>query len=85
MVIPSGSLFIEALPGVHAVLEDFKLGHRQVDVRKARAEALQEELESARLAARLAEGDYEDPTIDKRIQVVPGAGAPPVVDIGGDE
>jgi hypothetical protein len=85
VVIPSGSLFIEALPGVHAVLEDFKLGHRQVDVRKARAEALQEELESARLAARLAEGDYEDPTIDKRIQVVPGAGAPPVVDIGGDE
>jgi len=38
MIVPSGSLFIEALPGTAPVLEDFKLLHRALDVTKAAAE-----------------------------------------------
>ena len=38
IVVPTDSLFIEALPGVHPILEDFKLFHRIVDVKKVQAE-----------------------------------------------
>ena len=37
IIVPTDSLFIEALPGVHPILEDFKLFHRVVDVKKAQA------------------------------------------------
>jgi hypothetical protein len=69
IIVPTDSLFIEALPGVRPVLEDFKLLHRAVDVKKARAEVRGIELENVRLAARLLEGEREDPTIEKKIVV----------------
>ena len=31
IVVPTGQLFIEALPGAHPLLEDFKLEHRRQD------------------------------------------------------
>jgi hypothetical protein len=72
IIVPSGSLFIELLPGKHALLEDFKLLHRQIDVRKAMAATRHDELENLRLAARLLESKehielLEDAEIEKKV------------------
>jgi hypothetical protein len=77
IIIPTGQLFIEALPGSHPLLEDFKLLHRAEDVRKVKAEVRHLELENLRLASRLAaaQNDFknpamlEDPDIEKKIIV----------------
>jgi hypothetical protein len=77
IVIPTGQLFIEALPGAHPVLEDFKLLHRAEDVRKTKAEVRHGELENLRLASRLAAAHLdpkhllylEDPDIQKKVIV----------------
>ncbi len=69
VIVPSNSLYIEALPGTHPLLEDFKLIHRAIDIKKAQAEARHAELENLRLAARLANAEYGDPDIDKVVVV----------------
>jgi hypothetical protein len=74
IIVPTGQLFIEALPGAHPLLEDFKLLHRFEDVRKVRAEVRHAELENLRLASRLVGGQdkpelLEDPDIEKKIIV----------------
>jgi hypothetical protein len=81
VIVPSGQLYIEALPGTHPILEDFKLIHRALDVKKVQAEVRHAELENLRLAARLASGEYGDPDIDK--VVVVGKGQNVTVDAGG--
>jgi hypothetical protein len=78
ITVPTGSLFIEALPGAHPILEDFKLMHRAVDVKKVQAEVRKLEMENLRYAARILEGEREDPDVEKRI-VVEG-GQVPVLD-----
>ncbi len=72
IIVPTDSLFIEALPGVHPILEDFKLFHRVVDVKKVQAEVRGAEFENLRAAARLLAGEREDPTIEKKIVVEGG-------------
>lgn len=69
VVVPTGSLFIEALPGAHPILEDFKLLHRVVDVKKVHAEVRKLEMENIRYAARILSGEREDPEIEKKIMV----------------
>jgi hypothetical protein len=69
IIIPTGSLFIEALPGVHPILENFKLLHRAIDVKKVQAEVRKAELENLRLAARITTEEYEDPDIEKKIVI----------------
>jgi hypothetical protein len=69
LIVPTDSLYIEALPGAHPVLEDFKLFHRAIDVKKFQAEVRGAELENIRFAARLLSGEREDPTIEKKILV----------------
>ncbi len=69
VVVSSGQLFIEALPGTHPLLEDFKLRHRAVDVQRAMNETDALGLENYRMAARLAEGDTSDPSVDRYIRV----------------
>jgi hypothetical protein len=69
VIVPSNSLYIEALPGTHPLLEDFKLIHRAIDVKKAQAEARKAELENLRLGARLANEELSDPDIDKVVLV----------------
>jgi hypothetical protein len=69
VIVPTNSLCIEALPGKHPILEDFKLIHRVVDVKKAQSEVRHAELENVRLAARVVKGEYEDPDIEKKILI----------------
>jgi hypothetical protein len=69
ITVPTGSLYIEALPGAYPILEDFKLLHRAADVLKVRAEIRKAELENLRKAARLLSDEYDDPDVDRRIIV----------------
>src|SRR6267154_3270860 len=80
VIVPSNSLYIEALPGTHPLLEDFKLIHRAIDVKKAQAEARHAELENLRLGARLSNSELGDPDIDK--VVVVGSNQNVTVDAG---
>lgn len=74
VIVPTESLYIECLVGTHPLLEDFKLAHRALDVKKVQAEVRHAELENVRLAARAMRGEDEDPDIEKKI-VVEGAAA----------
>jgi peptidoglycan hydrolase-like protein with peptidoglycan-binding domain len=69
VIVPTDSLYIEALVGTHPLLEDFKLIHRALDVKKVQAEVRRAELENIRLAARALEGEREDPDIEKKIVI----------------
>ncbi len=68
IVVPTESLFIEALPGKHPLLEDFKLLHRAIDVKKVKSEYRENELEILRKASRLLEGKNDD-EIAKKIVI----------------
>ena len=72
VIVPTNSLYIECLVGTHPLLEDFKLIHRALDVKKVQAEVRRTELENVRLAARALEGEYEDPDIEKKIVIEGG-------------
>ena len=74
VIVPTESLYIEALPGKHSLMEDFKLLHRAVDVKKAQAEVIHAELENIRLSARMLNNELEDADIDKKIVVEGGSG-----------
>ena len=69
VVVPTSSLYIEALVGTHPLLEDFKLIHRALDVKKVQAEVRHAELENIRLAARALKGKDEDPDIEKTVVI----------------
>jgi hypothetical protein len=73
VIVPTGELFIEALPGTHPVLEDFKLKHRAADAQKAGADAKMAEIEVLRRAQRILDGDLTDPDVDKSIRIDGGA------------
>ena len=67
--MPSESLYIEALPGKHPNLEDFKLRHRAVDVLRVKAEVRKLELENLRYAARVLVGERDDPDVERKIVI----------------
>jgi hypothetical protein len=69
LIIPTGSLYIEALPSAHPLIEDFKLKHRALDVLKVQAEVRRMEIENVRYAARLLNQEHEDPEIERKIIV----------------
>jgi hypothetical protein len=73
IVVPTDSLFAEALPGSHPLLEDFKLMHRALDVKTAQFQVRLGELENVRVAARVLEGELGDPDVDKQIVIDGGA------------
>ncbi len=79
-IVPTGSLFIEALPGKHPILEDFKLVHRAVDVKKVQAEVREMELDNIRQAARILENNLEDPDTERI--VVDSQAVQPNLDVG---
>jgi hypothetical protein len=76
IIVPTGQLFIEALPGSHPLLEDFKLLHRAEDIKRVQADNRAAELENLRFASRLIANPpvLQDPHIDKRIVVDKGVG-----------
>jgi hypothetical protein len=74
LVVPTNSLFIEALPAEHTLLERFKLDHRMIDVKKAQAEAREKELDNVRRTARILAGERGDPHIDKKVLIKGGSG-----------
>jgi hypothetical protein len=74
IVVPTGQLFMEALPGTAPLLERFKQAHRALDVARARTDLQGAELENLRFAARLVAGERDDPQADKHV-VVEGGGA----------
>lgn len=78
VIVPTKSLYIEALVGTHPLLEDFKLLHRALDVKKVQGEVRHAELENVRLAARALEGQRADPDIDKQVII---QGQPAVVTV----
>jgi hypothetical protein len=80
IVVPTGSLFIEALVDQKPILEDFKLKHREVDVFKVLEEVRRAGLENLRFAARLLNEEREDPDIEKKI-VVTGNGVSSNIDV----
>ena len=82
LTVPTGSLFIEALPGGHPVLEDFKLFHRALDVQQAMADLVAKQLEQLRLGARIIGDELDDPNIDKKINVLGNVGVVPPTDGG---
>jgi hypothetical protein len=84
VVVPTSSLYVEALVGTHPLLEDFKLIHRALDVKKVQAEVRHAELENIRLAARALSGEHEDPDIEKKIIVEEAAPANISIDPDGN-
>ncbi len=72
IIVPTGQLFIEALKGNHALLEHYKLKHREMDVQKVQEEVRAAQLENLRKALRLLreEGELlDDPDVDKHIRI----------------
>jgi hypothetical protein len=69
VIVPTKSLYIEALVGTHPLLEDFKLIHRALDVKKVQAEVRHAELENVRLGARALKGKDGDPDVEKKVVI----------------
>jgi hypothetical protein len=73
LIVPTNSLFIEALPAAHSLIEKYKADHRMIDVKKAQAEAREKELDNVRMAGRILSGERGDPHVDKKILIEGGA------------
>ena len=74
VIVPTGALFVEALPGSHTVMQEDSLFHRRMDAEKAalgveeaRAQLRTSELENLRLAKRLLADELGDPKVDLMI------------------
>ena len=66
IVVPRDALFIEALPGAHPLLENFKLLHRQIDAADAQENLRLKKMEKLRYVQRLLGGDVDDPSVTAR-------------------
>lgn len=66
VVVPCGSLYIEALAGAHSVMETFKHLHRQIDVKSAQEDARRQALDNIRRAQRIVDDQLEDPDIESK-------------------
>lgn len=69
IVVPTGSLFIEALPASTSLMERFKTLHRAIDVKKVQADVRRIETETLRLVDRILHGEREDPDVERKIVV----------------
>jgi len=69
VIIPTDSLYLEAMPGTRPVLENFKLAHRAIDVKKVESEVRKQELDNIRRAAKILKGELEDPDIEKQVMI----------------
>jgi hypothetical protein len=69
LIVPTNSLFIEALPAEHSLIERYKRDHRMIDVKDAQEKVREKGLENFRRAARLLAAEREDPNIDQRVLI----------------
>ncbi|GGC75746.1 hypothetical protein [Chelatococcus reniformis] len=82
IVIPcEDGLYIEALPGAHSVMEQFKHLHRIIDVKSAQADVRGKELDNIRRAERILTNELGDPDVERQINISGTAGVvvPPEV------
>lgn len=84
ITVPTNSLFIEALPASHSLIEEFKARHRAVDVKKVQAEVREKELENVRAAARILGQQLGDPDIESVKHVFVQSGTTPAINIGDE-
>lgn len=80
VIVPTGSLFIEALPATSSLLERFKTLHRATDLKLAQERLRHDAIESLRLVDRLLNSEREDPDIDKKV-IIEGARPNPSVPV----
>jgi len=65
IVIPcEDGLYIEALPGVHSVMEQYKQLHRIIDVKSAQADVRAKELNNIRRAEMILQENLADPDVE---------------------
>ncbi len=69
LVVPTDSLFIDAILGPQSVMERYKAIHRLEDAKKAQAEVRGLEMQTVLRAARMLAGELEDPDIDKKVVI----------------
>ncbi len=82
IVVGTGNLYIECLPGVHSVMEQFKHLHRRIDVQAAGEDLRAAALDNVRRAQRIIDNNLEDPDIDTKY-LFEGGGSATVVPPGG--
>ena len=78
IIVGTGNLYIEALPGAHSIMEQFKHLHRQIDVKKAQEELRTNAIDNVRRAQRILDNSLEDPDIEAKY-VFEGNGSATVV------
>jgi hypothetical protein len=86
IVVPLDAMYIEALPGAHPILENFKLLHRQIDAADAQENLRLKKMEKLRYVQRLLADELEDPSVTGRYVFEGTTGAtvsPPVPTPGG--
>lgn len=73
VVLPTGQVYMDALKGDQALLEDFKLAHRGLDVLKVEEEVRQARIDNLRQIQRLGLEDplLDDPDVEK-VTVIKG-------------
>ena len=79
IVVPLDAMYIEALPGAHPILENFKLLHRQIDAADAQENLRLKKVEKLRYVQRLLGDELEDPSVTGRyvFEGAPGATVSP--------
>ncbi len=85
IIVGTGNLYIEALPGAHSIMEQFKHLHRQIDVKAAQEELRTTAIDNIRRAQRILNTNLEDPDIEAKYVFEGGGSAtvvPPVPDDG---
>lgn len=78
IIVGTGNLYIECLPGAHSILEQFKHLHRQIDVKVAQEELRTQAIDNVRRAQRILDSDLEDPDIEAKY-VFEGDGSATVI------
>ena len=85
IVVPLDAMYIEALPGAHPILENFKLLHRQIDAADAQENLRLKKMEKLRYAQRLLDGELADPSVSANyvFEGAPGVSVTPPSPGGG--
>jgi hypothetical protein len=78
IIVGTGNLYIECLPGAHSIMEQFKHLHRQIDVKTAQEDLRAKAIDNVRRAKRILIENLEDPDIEAKY-VFEGGGSATVV------